>query len=118
MSSKGHKIYGSETYKISDDIFDYVPKDVTQLLDNFRNRSRQFGWDNDDGILEISTDPYDTMSDTENLISHYGSANLERIREFEEQYIALMVHPEQDTCMMYHYIMNHLSKEGKQELNL
>ena len=58
------------------------------------------------------------MSDTENLISHYGSANLERIREFEEQYIALMVRPEQDTFMMYYYIMNHLSKEGKKKLNL
>ena len=102
LSSEGRKIYGSETYKILDEMFKCVPEDLTQLLDNFRDRERNFGWDNEDGILEIPTDKSDTMSYTENLINHYGSVNLERVREFEEQYIALMVGTTQDTCMMYH----------------
>ena len=80
LSSEGRKIYRSATYKLSDKLFDCVPEDLTQFLDNFRDRERQFLWENDDGILEISTDPSDPVSNTENLISQYGLVNLEIIR--------------------------------------
>ena len=85
LLSEGRKIYGSATYKLSDELFNCIPEFLTQFLEDFRHIERQFGRDNDNGILEIPTDPSDPMSDTENLISHYGSVNLEIIREFEEQ---------------------------------
>ena len=100
LLSEGSKIYGSATYKLSDEMFDCVPEYLTQLRDNFRDRARKFGWENDNGILDILTNLSDTVSNTEHLISQYGSINLEIIREFDEQYIALNVRPDQDTCVM------------------
>ena len=46
LSSKGRNIYGSKNYNLSDYMFDCVPMDLTKLLDNFRDRAIQFGWDN------------------------------------------------------------------------
>ena len=79
MSRKGRKIYWSATYKLSDELFDCVPEHLIQFRDDFRDRLRQFGLDNDDGILEISTDPSDPVSGTDNLISHYDSVNLKQL---------------------------------------
>ena len=64
MSSEGRNIYGSETYKLSDELFYCALENLTQSLDGFRDRARQFGWDNDYVILEIPTDPSDTVSET------------------------------------------------------
>ena len=100
LSSECCKIYGSATFKLSDELFNCVPEYLTQLRDNFRDRARKFGWENDNGILDILTNLSDTVSNTEHLISQYGSINLEIIREFDEQYIALNVRPDQDTCVM------------------
>ena len=93
LLSEGRKIYGSATYKLSDEMFDCVPEYLTQFLDDFRDRARQFGWDNENGILEITMDTSDPVSNTENLIIQYGSVNLERVKELEEQYITLKVCP-------------------------
>ena len=66
-----------------EDQFDCVPEDLTQFLDDLEDRASQFGWSNDDGILEIPIDPADPIADTENMIRNYGTVILERVRVFE-----------------------------------
>ena len=118
LTSEGRKIHGSATHKLSEDQFDCVPEDLTQFLDDLKDRASQFGWSNDDGILEIPIDPADQIVDTENLIRNHGTVSLERVRAFEELYIDRAVQPAQDTNMLYHCIMNSLSKTSKQKLNV
>ena len=114
LTSEGRKIHGSATHKLSEDQFDCVPEDLTQFLDDLEDRASQFGWSNDDGILEIPIDPANPIADTENLIQNYGTVSLERVRAFEELYIDQAVRPAQDTNTLYHCIMDSLSKTGKQ----
>ena len=118
LKSEDRKIHRSATHKLSDDQFDCVPEDLTKFLVDLEDRASQFGWSNDDGILDIPIDPADQIADTENLIRNYGTVSLERIRSFEELYIDRAVRPDQDTNMLYHCIMNSLSKTGKQKLNV
>ena len=115
---EGRKIHGSATHKLSEDQFDCLPEDLTQFLDDLEDRASQFGWSNNDGILEIPIDPSDPIVDTENLIRNYGTVSLERVRAFEELCIDQAVRPPQYTNMLYHCIMNSLSKTGKQKLNV
>ena len=118
LTSKGRKIHGSATHKLSEDQFHCVTEDLTQFMDDLKDRARQFGWSNDVGILEIPIDPAEPIADTENLIRNYGTVSLEIFRAFEELYIDRAVRPAQDTNMLYHCIMNSLSKTGKQKLNV
>ena len=83
LTSEGRKIHGSATYKLSEDQFNCVPEDLTQFLDDLEDRASQFGWSNDDGILEIPIYPADPMADTDNLIQNYGTVSLKRVRAFE-----------------------------------
>ena len=92
LKSEGRKIYGSATHKLSEDQFDCVPEDLTQLLDDLEDMASQFGWSNYDGILEILIDLANPIADTENLIRNYGIVSLERVRAFEEIYINRAVH--------------------------
>ena len=92
LTSEGRKIHGSATHKLSEDQFDCVPEDLNQFLDDLEERAIQFGWSNDDGILEIPIDPADPMADTDKLIQNYGTVSLERVRAFEEIYINRAVH--------------------------
>ena len=118
LTSEGRKIHGSATHKLSEDQFDCVPEDLTQFLDDLEDRASQFGCPNNDGILEIPIYPADPMADKDNLIQNYGTVSLDRFRAFEELYIDQAVRPAQDTNMLYHCIMNSLSKTGKQKLNV
>ena len=118
LTSKGRKIRGSATHKLSEDQFDCVSEDLTQFLDDLEDRASQFGWSNYDGILDIPIDPADPIADTENLIRNYGTVSLERVRSIEEIYIDRAVRPAQDTNMLYHCIIYSLSKTGKQKLNV
>ena len=83
LTSEGRKINGSATHKLSEYQFDCVPEYLTQFLDDLEDRASQFGWSNDDGILEIPIDPADPMADTDNLIQNYGTVSLKRVRAFE-----------------------------------
>ena len=76
ITSEGWKIHGSATHKLSEDQFDCVPEYLTQFLDDLKDRASQFGWSNNDGILEIPIDPADPIADTEKLIRNYGTVSL------------------------------------------
>ena len=106
------------THKLSEDQSNCVPEDLTQFLDDLEDRASQFGWSNYDGIFEIPIESADPMADTDNLIQNYGIVSLERVRAFEELYIDQAVRPAQDTNILYHCIMNSLSKTSKQKLNV
>ena len=71
-------------HKLSEDQFDCVPEELTQFLDDLEDRASQFGWSNDDSILEVPIDPDNPMADTDNLVQNYGTVSLERVRAFEE----------------------------------
>ena len=76
LTSEGRKIHGSATHKLSYDQFYCVPEDLTQFLDNLEDRASQFGWSNDDGILDIPVDPANPMAVTDNLIPDYVTVSL------------------------------------------
>jgi hypothetical protein len=70
------------------------------------------------GILQISENPNDPNSDTDNLIEKYGQISLAEIRALKETYITQQIRPAQDNWMLYQCLMNSISKEGKAKITI
>ena len=68
--------------------------------------------------MMIPKDVSDANMDYVNLHTNHGEINLNMITNFEETYIGKESRAAQDTNMMYHCLMDSLSKVGKYKVSL
>ena len=116
LTSEGQKIHGLATHKLSEDQFDWLPEDLTQFLDDLKDRASQCGWSNNDSILEIPIDPADPMSDTENLIKitvRWALRESERLKKYTS--IKQYNPPKTPTCYTIASWTTYLKQEKKAE---
>ena len=66
----------------------------------------------------IPKDANSPLGDTQSLIDNYGTIPIERICLWEAVYLKNKVRPAQDNFMMYKYLMNSISKTGKDKVTI
>lgn len=118
---EGQKYYDRavEPLNKETDRFDATPEKLRQFRALLSNRAREFQWTADGGILLIPKDPTAPLGvENVNLIDHYGERSLETLKQWEETYIRTPTRMAQDTHMLYNCIMNSLSPEGKDKVEL
>ena len=111
-TSDGRKYYERATEKLNEDKFNCESDDLRSFLEDFHRRAQEFGWAT--GITNI---PQPTLPNAPptyiNLITNYGELSMDDILQFEYTYLHLPLRAAQDSAMMYHCLMNSLSKEAK-----
>ena len=118
-TSEGRKLFSTATYKLDEDPYDCNADGLYQFLKSLSARAEEFGWDEaSSGFLRIPIDPTQPLSDTESLIEHYGTIPIERIRQWDMQYLNAEVRPAQDAFMMHKCLMNSISKTGKDKVTI
>jgi hypothetical protein len=116
---EGRKLFQTATHKLEDELFDCDADGLYQFLKSLSARAEEFGWSEDTGgFLRIPKNLADLLGDSESLIDNYGTIPIQRIREWESQYLASEVRPAQDAFMMHKCLMNSISKTGKDKVTI
>ncbi len=119
-TTEGRKLYSYATasiYGSSEDHFDCSASGLHSFLKELGRRARQYGWDI--SVCEVPKAINDQGGESlVNLITNHGELTLEQIQAFEKTYIFGQSRAAQDTHMLYHCIMNSLSKAGKEKVHL
>jgi hypothetical protein len=119
--NEDRKLYYKAVDKLmsTDDLFDLEPANLKGFLDTLKDRANMYGW-NDPvlGIMQIPDDPANPAATLDNLLDSYGMIGMERIRNFEETYIAMPDRAAQDSAMLYHCLMSSLTQEAKNAIQL
>ena len=73
----GRKMKETCTKKLTEDLFDCVPENLFTFLKALKDRSRDCGWNGGAGILDITRDPANPNTPSDDLLEKYGSIRLE-----------------------------------------
>lgn len=118
-TSEGRKFYSKATSQLADEKFGCEADDLLAFLEDLARRSNEFGWNSDGvGIMEIPDDPLNENTTYTSLLENYGEFTLATIRAHELTYINSVSRAAQDTVLLYHCLMNSLSREGKSKVML
>ena len=118
-TSEGRKLYERATRALDDETYDGTANKLYAFLDNLGRRAQEFGWsDPDNGILMIPEDHRDLDSPLTNLLTNYGETTMAQIRAFEQSYIRGRNRAAQDSVMMHYCIMNSVTTNAKDTLNV
>jgi len=116
---EGQKLYSSATYKLEEEPYDCNADGLYQFLKSLAARAEEFGWDNETGgFLRIPKNIAQPLANSENLVEHYGTISIEKIRAWEELYLDRSVRAAQDAYMMHKCLMNSISKTGKDKITI
>ena len=118
-TSEGRKFYAKATSTLSDEPFGCTSDDLLAFLEDLARRANEFGWNEAGiGIMEIPDQPGDPNTTFTSLLDNYGEFSLLTIRAHEESYIFNQSRAAQETVLMFHCLMNSLSREGKAQVIL
>ena len=115
------KLYEGGVAKLSSELYNCEPDGLYGFLKNLEDRAAEYGWsDAYNGIMSVPNytgvgNEYDGFT---SLLTHYGEIPIERVTRFERSYIGAQGRPAQDTLMLYKCLMNSISAEGKQKINI
>ena len=113
-STEGRKVYDRAILPLDDDKFDCQSDQLRLFLNNLARRALIFGWDDpQDGVLMLHI-----QNTTINILRSYGEVTLEEIRESETFHIQTPTRRAQDSVMLFHCLMNSISKEAKTNLTI
>ena len=107
-------LWKSGTKSLEDELFDCTPDTFFQMIKSLEERANEMGWTREDGILWIRRKGGELI----NLLESYGSISLKRIQRHERTYWNNGYRKSQDDRMLYECIMNSLSPDGKQKINV
>jgi hypothetical protein len=114
---EGQKYYENGTRSLEKEQFKCVPDELYQFIAMLKMRSVEFGWDNDQtGVLMIPNNYSSRTGPMTNILEEYGIMNLEKLRDFEETYMATATRLAQDDRLLFQCIYNSISKEGKKKI--
>jgi len=114
-SNKTHYyLWKSGTKSLEEELFDCTPDTFFQMIKSLEERANEMGWTKDGGILWVRRKGGELI----NLLESYGSISLRRIQRHELTYWNNGYRMSQDDRMLYECIMNSLSPEGKQKINV
>ena len=107
-------LWKSGTKSLEDELFDCTPDTFFQMIKSLEERANEMGWTKEDGILWVRRKGGELI----NLLEGYGSISLKRIQRHERTYWNNGYRKSQDDRMLYECIMNSLSPDGKQKINV
>ena len=103
----------------SDELYDCTPENMINFLKAIDIRANEYGWDNEgNGVLWIPEDHTDPSSKLSYLPKEYGKIAYERIKKHECSYLGKQNRAAQDSYMIYHCLLNSLSKEAKVKVQI
>ena len=114
QTRSGERLYSSATKQLEDEKYDGEAYGLHQFLESLEKRSKNFGWDT--GIMMIPLVIPDMMPSS--LLRDYGTIDIGRVGAFESTYINTPTRSAQDTNLLYKYIMNSISKEGRAKITI
>ena len=118
-TSEVRNTYRSATRQLTEELYDCNAEDMFGFLKALAERARQCGWDEEGmGITSIPVNHTDPNTTFTSLLTNHGEITMDRIRDFESQYVSLPIRAAQDANQMYTCLMNSLSKIGKQKVIL
>ena len=118
-ATEGRKFYAKATSKLSDKNFGCTSDELLTFLEDLARRANEFGWNETQvGILEIPDQLGDPSTSYTSLLENYGEFELQTIKDHEESYIFSQSRAAQETVLMFHCLMNSLSREGKAQVIL
>ena len=88
------------------------------LLELLNDQVTEFQWSNKVVIMMILKDVLDANTDYLNLLTNHGEINLNKITKFEETYVRKESRAAHDATMLYHCLMNSVSKVGKAKVSV
>ena len=115
-SDRSH--FGYATKALDDEHYNCTPDEFYQFIQSLKDRSNEYGWDTDTGILSIPINANDSNSVRRNLLDKYGTIELKTVQDYARTFIGLRVRKAQDDRMLFHCLMNTLSKDGKRKITI
>ena len=113
-TAEGRKIYDRAIVPLDDDKFDCQSDQLRLFLSNLARRAQTFGWDApQSGVLMLQT-----QHTAINILRNYGEVTLDSIRESEAIHLLTPTRRAQDSVMLFHCLMNSISKEAKTNLTI
>ena len=103
---------------LDDELYNCVLQDLFKFLEPLNDQATEFQWSGKVGIMMILKDILDVNTDYVNLLTSPGEINLNMLTKFEETYTRKESRAAQDTNMLYHCMMNSLSKVGKAKVSV
>ena len=110
------KLYNKATSRMypEDQLFDCTPGNMHDFLKVLDRRADEYGWNNEiTGILWIPEDHKNVNAELHYLPKEYGKISIERIKLFEASYLDEEKRVAQDSYMLYHCLLNSLTKEAR-----
>ena len=109
-------MYSSATARLPDDLYNCNSDDLYAFLKALKERACEYRWDTGAvGIMSIPDCP-DNPTEFKSLLDNHGETDIDTIRTFKESYISGESRSAQDAAILYHCLMNLISKEGKKKI--
>jgi len=110
--------FGYATKALDEEHYNCTPDEFYQFIQSLKDRANEYGWDTETGLLAIPMNSSDPNSPRRNLLGKYGTIDLARVQEYAKTFIGKRLRKAQDDRMLFHCLMNTLSKDGKRKITI
>src|SRR5210317_1327767 len=122
---QGRDIYKLATaglYPNDDPKYDGTADNLSTFMSYVKERSIDFGWSDEEGILSIVLNPVAVAggaeADCSNLLDNYGQITMDQVRAHVQVYVQTPTRLAQDSNMLYKALVNSLDKEAYNKVRM